>query len=86
VLQARGGESGGDDYVVKRVLFTVGDGLTVGAVSEPRKHHRVAQLYQRGFARKRGKSSQAVVLDRATGEHGLRNVRNVFAGGTGTRS
>jgi hypothetical protein len=48
-------------------------------VSEPRKHHRVAQLYQRGFARKKGKSWQVRVIDRATGEGGVRSVRDVFA-------
>lgn len=51
----------------------------MGEVSEPRKHHLVAQLYQRGFARKKGKSWQVRVVDRATGEGGVRSVRDVFA-------
>jgi hypothetical protein len=48
-------------------------------VSAPRKHHLVAQVYQRGFARAKGKSFQVMVLNKATGEGGLRNVRNTFA-------
>jgi Protein of unknown function (DUF4238) len=48
-------------------------------VSEPRKHHLVAQLYQRGFAKKKGKSFQVLVLDKATAKGGLRNVQNTFA-------
>jgi hypothetical protein len=46
---------------------------------EPRKHHFVPQLYQRAFARQRRKQHQALVLDRATGDGGLRNVRDIFA-------
>jgi hypothetical protein len=47
-------------------------------MSEARGHHLVAQLYQRGFAAKSGKVWQVRVLNRATGEGGLRNVRDVF--------
>lgn len=47
-------------------------------MSRPRGQHLVAQLYQRGFAAKAGKIWQVHVLNRATGEGGLRNVRNVF--------
>lgn len=48
-------------------------------MSEPRKHHFVPQLYQRAFARQRRKEYQALVLNRATGEGSLRNVRDIFA-------
>jgi Protein of unknown function (DUF4238) len=48
-------------------------------VPGPRKHHLVAQFYQRGFAKKKGKSFQVRVLDKATAEGGLRNVQNTFA-------
>jgi hypothetical protein len=48
-------------------------------MSEPRKHHFVPQLYQRAFARQKRKEFQALVLIRATGEGGLRNVRDIFA-------
>lgn len=48
-------------------------------MSAPRKHHLVAQLYQRGFARQKGKTWQTVVFSLATGERGLRNVKDVFA-------
>lgn len=47
-------------------------------MTEPRGHHLVAQLYQRGFAMKKGKVWQVRVLNRATGEGGLRNVRDAF--------
>lgn len=47
-------------------------------MSQPRGHHLVAQLYQRGFAAKAGKAWQVRIFDRATGESGLRNVRDVF--------
>jgi hypothetical protein len=48
-------------------------------MSEPRKHHFVAQLYQRGFARQRGRSWQVKVVNRYTGEGGIRSVRDAFA-------
>jgi hypothetical protein len=48
-------------------------------MSVPRKHHLVAQTYQRAFARRSGKVWQGYVLDRSTGEGGLRNVRDIFA-------
>ena len=48
-------------------------------MSEPRKHHFVPQHYQRAFARQRRKEYQALVLSRASGEGGLRNVRDIFA-------
>ena len=49
-------------------------------MSEPRKHHIVPQLYQRGFARQQGKGWYAVVLDRETGEaRPPSNVRDIFA-------
>jgi Protein of unknown function (DUF4238) len=48
-------------------------------VSHPRKHHFVAQTYQRGFARRKGKSFQVRVLNKRTGEGGLRNVRDAFS-------
>jgi hypothetical protein len=48
-------------------------------VTAPRKHHLVAQLYQRGFARQRKKESYVLVLDRETGDGGVRNIRDVFA-------
>jgi hypothetical protein len=49
-------------------------------MSEPRKHHFVAQLYQRGFARQStAKSWQVKVVNRNTGEGGIRNVRDAFA-------
>lgn len=47
-------------------------------MSAPRGHHLVAQLYQRGFAVRSGKGWQIRVLNRRTGEGGLRNVRDVF--------
>jgi hypothetical protein len=49
-------------------------------MSEPRKHHIVPQLYQKGFARQQGKGWYAVVLNRATGEaRPPSNVRDIFA-------
>jgi hypothetical protein len=48
-------------------------------MSEPRKHHLVPQLYQRAFARRTRKQYQGLVLNRMTGEGGLRNVRDIFA-------
>jgi len=48
-------------------------------MSAPRKHHLVAQLYLRGFARRTGRAWQGFVLDRSTGDGGLRNVRDIFA-------
>lgn len=47
-------------------------------MSQPRGQHLVAQLYQRGFAARAGKGWQVRVLNRATGEGGIRNVRDVF--------
>jgi uncharacterized protein DUF4238 len=48
-------------------------------MSAPRGHHLVAQLYLRGFGRERQRGEwQAVVLDRATGERHLSNVRDIF--------
>jgi hypothetical protein len=49
------------------------------AVSDPRKHHFVAQVYQRGFARRKGKSFQVRVLNKRSGEGGIRNVRDAFS-------
>lgn len=49
------------------------------AVSDPRKHHFVAQVYQRGFARRKGKSFQVRVLNKRSGEGGVRNVRDAFS-------
>jgi hypothetical protein len=52
----------------------------VGGVSEPRKHHVVPQLYQKGFARRRGAVWRAVVVDRATGQaRGPMTIRDIFA-------
>jgi hypothetical protein len=48
-------------------------------MSTPRKHHLVAQAYQRGFARRSGKSWQVRVLDKTTGKGGIRNVRDALA-------
>lgn len=48
-------------------------------MSDPRKHHFVAQLYQRGFARRKGKSFQVRVLNKTSGEGGIRNVRDAFS-------
>ena len=48
-------------------------------MSEPRKHHIVAQTYQRGFARKKGRTYQVRALNKRTGEGGLRSVRDNFA-------
>jgi hypothetical protein len=48
-------------------------------VSTPRKHHLVPQTYQRGFARKKGKTFQVRILNRATGGGGIRNVRDAFS-------
>lgn len=48
-------------------------------MSDPRKHHFVAQLYQRGFARRKGKSFQVRVLNRTSGDGGIRNVRDAFS-------
>lgn len=45
----------------------------------PRKHHFVAQTYQRGFARQKGKSFQVRILNKATGDGGIRNVRDAFS-------
>jgi hypothetical protein len=47
---------------------------------QPRVHHYVAKLYQRGFARRTGRRSwQARVLDRRTGADEIRNIDKVFA-------
>ena len=48
-------------------------------MSDPRKHHFVAQVYQRGFARRKGKSFQVRVLNKRSGEGGIRNVRDAFS-------
>jgi hypothetical protein len=49
-------------------------------MSDPRKHHIVPQLYQKGFARQQGKGWYAVVLNRETGEaRPPSNVRDIFA-------
>jgi Protein of unknown function (DUF4238) len=48
-------------------------------VSDPRKHHFVAQTYQRGFARRKGKAFQVRVLNKRSGEGGIRNVRDAFS-------
>lgn len=48
-------------------------------MSDPRKHHFVAQPYQRGFARRKGKSFQVRVLNKTSGEGGIRNVRDAFS-------
>jgi Protein of unknown function (DUF4238) len=48
-------------------------------VSEARKHHFVAQTYQRGFARRKGKAFQVRVLNKGSGESGIRNVRDAFS-------
>jgi hypothetical protein len=45
---------------------------------EPRGHHFVAQLYQRGFARRSGKAWYVRVANRKTGEISLRNIENAF--------
>jgi phosphoribosyl-dephospho-CoA transferase len=50
-----------------------------GAMSDPRKHHFVAQTYQRGFARRKGKSFQVRILNKATGDDGIHNVRDAFS-------
>src|ERR1700694_1304422 len=47
-------------------------------MSDPRKHHFVAQVYQRGFARRKGKSFQVRVLNKRSGKAGIRNVRDAF--------
>lgn len=49
-------------------------------MSDPRKHHIVPQLYQKGFARRTGNVWKAVVLDRQTGQaRGPITVRDIFA-------
>lgn len=49
-------------------------------MSEPRKHHIVPQLYQKGFARRRGKNWYAVVVDRETGQaRAPGTIRDIFA-------
>jgi hypothetical protein len=48
-------------------------------VSEPRKHHYVPQTYQRGLARKKRKALQVRVLNKTTGDGGIRNVEDTFA-------
>ena len=49
-------------------------------MSEPRKHHIVPQLYQKGFARRKGKNWQAVVVDRESGQaRPPGNIRDIFA-------
>src|ERR1700727_1788243 len=49
-------------------------------MSDPRKHHIVPQLYQKGFARRSGNVWKAVVLDRRTGQvRGPMTVRDIFA-------
>ena len=47
-------------------------------MTSPRGHHLVAQLYQRGFARRKGKAWQVRVLDRRSGTTSIRNVDNNF--------
>lgn len=49
-------------------------------MSDPRKHHIVPQLYQKGFARHQGRGWYAVVLNRETGQtRPPSNVRDIFA-------
>lgn len=49
-------------------------------MSEPRKHHIVPQLYQKGFARRRGKNWYAMVVNRETGEERPpSNICDIFA-------
>jgi hypothetical protein len=48
-------------------------------VSDPRRHHFVAQTYQRGFARRKGKAFQLRILNKRSGEGGIRNVRDAFS-------
>ena len=49
-------------------------------MSDPRKHHIVPQVYQKGFARPRGKGWYAVVVDRETGQaRPPSSVRDIFA-------
>ena len=49
-------------------------------MSDPRKHHIVPQLYQKGFARPHGKAWYAVVLDRESGRaRPPSNIRDIFA-------
>jgi hypothetical protein len=49
-------------------------------MSDPRKHHIVPQLYQKGFARQQGKGWYAVVLDRESGHaRPASNIRDIFA-------
>lgn len=47
-------------------------------MSAPRGHHLLAQLYQRGFAMKSGRSWQVRIFNRSTGQVDLRNVVNAF--------
>jgi Protein of unknown function (DUF4238) len=48
-------------------------------MAPPRKHHYVAQTYQRGFARQKGKAFQVRIIHRGTGHGGIRNVRDTFS-------
>jgi Protein of unknown function (DUF4238) len=49
-------------------------------MSDPRKHHIVPQLYQKGFAGQQGKGWYAVVLDRARGHaRPASNIRDILA-------
>ena len=48
-------------------------------MSEPRKHHFVAQSYQRGFARHKGKAFQVRILNKRSVEASIRNVRDAFS-------
>lgn len=48
-------------------------------MSAPRRHHIVPELYQKGFARQRGKGWFATVVVRSTGEvRGPMNITNIF--------
>jgi Protein of unknown function (DUF4238) len=47
-------------------------------VPEPRGHHLVAKLYQKGFARKSKKVWQVSVTDRSNGRTTLRNIENTL--------
>jgi Protein of unknown function (DUF4238) len=55
-------------------------GYCESQMSDPRKHHIVPQLYQKGFARRTGNVWKAIVLDRRTGQpRGPMTVRDIFA-------
>jgi hypothetical protein len=47
-------------------------------VADPRGHHFVPQLYQRGFARKKGNAWQVRVVARGSKKEHIANVENTF--------